>query len=124
MRGFAFLVLLLAPGFAFAQNPAPQQEQQVPPAPAAAAQPVAPEVADAEAAIVKSDWSAAETKLTPWVATHPNDARALFDAGYVADEQNRLDDAAGLYRRAVEANPQSFEARLSLGLLLARQGKL
>lgn len=92
----------------------------VPPAP----QPVAPEVAEAEAAIVKSDWKAAEARLTPYLAAHPDDARGLFDAGYVADAQNRLDDAAGLYRRAIEANPKSFEAHLSLGLLLARQGKL
>jgi predicted Zn-dependent protease len=41
----------------------------------------------------------------------------------VADAQNRLDDASALYRRAVEANPNSFEAHLSLGLLLARQNK-
>lgn len=77
----------------------------------------------AEAAIVKSDWKTAEAKLDLWLAAHPNDARALFDAGYAADAQNRLADAAGLYRRAVAANPKSMEARLSLGLLLARQGK-
>ena len=100
------------------------QEKQIPPAPASAPQPVSPEVTDAEAAIVKSDWAGAEAKLTPWVATHPDDARALFDAGYVADAQNRLESAAGLYRRAIDANPQSFEAHLSLGLLLARTGKV
>ena len=120
MRCIAVLALLSATGFPLGQSAASNQEQQVPAAPAAAAQPVAPEIADAEAAIVKSDWSAAEAKLTPYIATHPDDARALFDAGYVADAQNRLNDAASLYRRAVEANPQSFEARLSLGLLLAR----
>ena len=65
----------------------------------------------------------AEAKLDPWLVSHPSDARALFDAGYVADAQNRLDDAASLYRRAVIADPKSFEARLSLGLLLAREGK-
>ena len=81
------------------------------------------EVAAAEAAIGSSDWKTAEAKLDPWLVSHPNDARALFDAGYVADAQNRLDDAAGLYQRAVAADPKSFEARLSLGLLLARQGK-
>jgi tetratricopeptide (TPR) repeat protein len=81
-------------------------------------------MADAEAAIVKSDWKTAQSKLESWLAAHPADARALFDAGYVADAQNRLDDAAGLYRRAVNANPQSFEARVELGLLLARQDKL
>lgn len=81
-------------------------------------------VLDGEAAIAKSDWATAETTLGTWLAAHPEDARALFDAGYVADAQNRLDDAAGLYRRSALANPQSFETRLMLGLLLARQGKL
>ena len=91
---------------------------------AAAQAPIPAEVTNAEAAIVKSDWKTAEADLTPYVAAHPDDARALFDAGYVADAQNRLDDAAALYRRAVQANPKSFEAELMLGLLLARQGKL
>ncbi len=81
-------------------------------------------MSEAEAAIVKSDWKAAEAKLDPWLTRHPTDARALFDAGYVADSENRPDDAAALYRRAVEANPQSFEAHAELGLLLARQDKL
>jgi predicted Zn-dependent protease len=81
-------------------------------------------VAEAEAAIVSSDWKRAEARLVPWLAAHPADARALFDAGYVAAMQNRPEDAAGFYRRAVEANPKSFEAHVELGLLLARQGKL
>lgn len=81
-------------------------------------------VLDAEALIVKSDWQAAEAKLSAWLKDNPNDPRALFDAGYVADARNQLDDAAGFYRRAVEADPKRFEAHLSLGLLLARQGKL
>jgi len=82
------------------------------------------QVAEAEAAIGKSDWKAAETKLGAWLTSNPNDSRALFDAGYVADAQNKIDDAAGLYHRAAQADPKSFEAHLSLGLLLARQGKL
>ena len=53
------------------------------------------EVTAAEAAIAGSDWKTAEAKLDPWLVSHPEDARALFDAGYVADAQNRLDDAAG-----------------------------
>jgi Flp pilus assembly protein TadD len=87
-------------------------------------QSISPEVSDAEAAIVKSDWQTAEAKLNPWLVAHPTDARALFDAGYVADAENRLEEAAGLYHRAIEADPRSFEAHLSLGLLLARQGQL
>jgi Flp pilus assembly protein TadD len=82
------------------------------------------EIAAAESAIASSDWMTAETKLDSYLAAHPADARALFDAGYVADAQNRLVDAAALYRRAILANPNSFEAHLSLGLLLARQNKL
>ncbi len=82
------------------------------------------EVIDAEALIVKSDWQAAEAKLAAWLKDHPNDPRALFDAGYVADARSQPDAAAGFYRRAVEADPKRFEAHLSLGLLLARQGKL
>jgi Putative Zn-dependent protease, contains TPR repeats len=87
------------------------------------AQEISDQLLAAEAAISSSDWKTAETKLNTWLAGHPQDARALFDAGYVADTQNRLDDAAGLYQRAIAANPKSFEAHLSLGLLLARQGK-
>jgi tetratricopeptide (TPR) repeat protein len=81
-----------------------------------------PELADAEAAIAKSDWKTAAPKLDAYLAAHATDARALFDAGYVADHQDHLDAAAGFYRRALEANPNSFEAHLALGLLLARQG--
>jgi predicted Zn-dependent protease len=86
-------------------------------------QPAEP-VIDAETLIVKSDWKGAEAKLAPWLADHPTDARALFDAGYAADAQNKMDEAAGFYRRAVEADPKRFETHLSLGLLLARQGRL
>jgi tetratricopeptide (TPR) repeat protein len=123
---FALYVLLFASAAGFAQDSAQNPEKQVPAAPPAASapQPVSAEVAAAEADLVKSEWKAAEAKLDAWLAAHPADARALFDAGYVADAQNRLDDAVGLYRRAVEVNAQSFEAHLSLGLLLARQGKL
>jgi predicted Zn-dependent protease len=82
------------------------------------------ELAEAEAFIAKSDWKGAEVKLAAWISGHPTDGRALFDAGYVADAQNRLDAAADFYRRALNADPKSFEAHLSLGLLLARLGKL
>jgi predicted Zn-dependent protease len=124
---FAFFVLLIASVAGFAQNTAQNPKKQAPAAAATsqtAPQPLPAQVAEAEAAIVQSDWKAAEAKLDDWLAAHPADARALFDAGYVADAQNRLDDAAAHYRRAADANPQSFEAHLSLGLLLARQGKL
>lgn len=102
------------------QTPGPPQHANESPA---AAQ-VSPGVADAEAAIVKSDWKTAETKLDAWLADHPTDGRALFDAGYVSDAQDHLDKAIGFYRRATSADPKSFESHLMLGLLLARQGNL
>jgi len=82
------------------------------------------QVAEAEAAIVKSDWKSAAAQLDAWLTTHPTDPRALFDAGYVADNLDHLEDATAFYRRAISANPNSFEAHLSLGLLLARHNNL
>lgn len=124
MSRFVLSVLLLSlisgPAAALAQD-SQQAPVQVPPV--AAPQPVQDSLTAAEAAISGSDWKSAETRLDTWLASHPTDARALFDAGYVADAQSRLDDAASLYRRATAANPNSFEAHLSLGLLLARQNK-
>ncbi len=122
MLRFSFFVLLCASLAAFGQTPAQKSGANAPSA--AVPQSIPALVAEAEAAIVKSDWKAAEAKLTPWLAAHSSDARALFDAGYVADAENRLDDAAALYRRAIEANPQSFEAHVELGLLLARLNQL
>lgn len=84
----------------------------------------APEVSEAEALIAKQDWKGAETALSAWLVKHPEDAEALFDAGYVADAQNRTDDAIAFYQHAAKADPNSFEAHISLGLLLARLGKL
>ncbi len=121
------LVLLLSAGAGFAQQSSSSQGPKVDgtaqDAQEANAQEVAPQVASAEAAIASSDWKSAEAKLNVWLAGHPQDTRALFDAGYVADAQNRMDDAARFYRRAIATNPKSIEAHLSLGLLLARQGK-
>ncbi len=104
-------------GLSYAQE---KGKQAVNPTP----DPVSEVIVAAEGDMGKSDWKAAQSKLEPWLAAHPADARALFDAGYVADALNRLDDAAEFYRRATEANPQSFEAHVELGLLLARQNKV
>jgi len=118
----------------FAQVPSSSAGSGLPPAsspppPASGATAPTPEsppadVASAESAIAKSDWKTAEAKLDLYLAAHPTDPRALFDAGYVADAKNHLDEAAALYQRAEAADPSSFEAHISLGLLLARQNKL
>jgi predicted Zn-dependent protease len=126
---FASLVLRSTPTFgqsaSSSSGSAPQSDgSPTPSAVAKTPQAIPAEVAAAESAIAASDWKTAEAKLDTYIAAHPADARALFDAGYVADAQNRLDDAAALYHRAIAADPKSFESHISLGLLLARQNKL
>jgi Tfp pilus assembly protein PilF len=97
--------------------------QQEAATPAAASSMVSAEVAKAEAAMLTGDWKTAEPILDSWLAAHGEDGRALFDAAYIADAQGRDGDAAGLYRKALAADAKSFEAEVSLGLLLARTGK-
>ena len=118
------VMMVIGSGFpALAQESSSTQETQTEKPAAVDTNAVSPEVAKAEAAMVKSDWKTAEPIVDAWLAAHPADARALFDAGYMADAQGRNDDAVKLYRKAVEANPKSFEAEISLGLLLARLGR-
>jgi tetratricopeptide (TPR) repeat protein len=120
LRRFLILLVFSSVLPACAQESSSTQATQ--PAPTQAEAP-SPELSRAESAILKSDWKTAEPILNAWIAGHPQDARALFDAGYAADAQRRDEDAAGLYRRALQANPNSFEAQVSLGLLLARTGR-
>ena len=80
-------------------------------------------MAKAEAAMLQKDWKSAEPILNAWIAAHPDDAQALFDAGYVADAEGRNDEAVLLYERAAASDPKNFETEISLGLLLARMGK-
>jgi tetratricopeptide (TPR) repeat protein len=122
VRFSAFLVFFCAfvPGFGQAKVPSADGQ----PGQTRAATQVSPEVAEAEGAIVKSDWKAAESRLAAYLVAHPEDGRALFDAGYAADAQNETEEAGAYYDRAVKAEPKSFEAQLSLGLVRARQGKV
>jgi predicted Zn-dependent protease len=75
-----------------------------------------------ESAIEAKNYSAATSQLDVWLSAHPADARALFDRGYIADAQNQTADAESWYRKAIDADPKQFEARLALGMLLAGKG--
>ena len=79
--------------------------------------------AQAETAIDKKDFDQARRLLDTYLSAHENDGRALFDRGYVEDAQEHDATAAGYYQKAIAADPQQFESRLALGLILARQGK-
>lgn len=98
-------------------------QQQLPPGtsdPDAQKQPAADPLGAVEEKIGQRDYTGARTLLDRYLTTHANDARALFDSGYIDDALGKDDAAAATYRRAIQVDPKQFEAHLALGLLLAR----
>ncbi|HYX70468.1 MAG TPA: tetratricopeptide repeat protein [Terriglobales bacterium] len=77
---------------------------------------------DAEAAIEKQDYAAAETKLQQATTEDPKDYRAWFDLGFVYSSTDRKPQAAEAYRKSVELKPDVFESNLNLGAVLAASG--
>ena len=82
-----------------------------------------PELSEAESAIEKKDYSAAEPLLKKVVERDPNNYTAWFDLGFVYNGLGRADDSMAAYRKAVAANPEVFESNLNLGLMLAKSGQ-
>jgi tetratricopeptide (TPR) repeat protein len=76
-------------------------------------------LANIESAIESKDYAKASARLDVYLSVHPDDARALFDRGYVEDAQGHQDAAESWYRKAIAADPKQFESRLALGLILA-----
>jgi tetratricopeptide (TPR) repeat protein len=81
-----------------------------------------PELRQAEAALDKKNYSAAEPMLQQVTGKNPNNYRAWFDLGYVYTATGRKPEAIEAYRKAVAAKPDVFESNLNLGLLLAQNG--
>jgi len=77
---------------------------------------------DVEAAMAAKNYPLATARLEIYLSAHPNDGRALFDRGYVEDAQGHTETAEVWYRKAAAADPNQFEARSALGLLLAARG--
>jgi tetratricopeptide (TPR) repeat protein len=117
----AVLCFLLAGGAALKAQQAP-----LPPGASSpdenSAQPSSGPLADAESAIEAKNYTLAASRLDVYLSVHANDARALFDRGYVEDAQGHADAAEDWYRKAIAADPKQFEARLALGLILAAKG--
>jgi tetratricopeptide (TPR) repeat protein len=118
-----FLALFGPAGIAYAQQaplpPGATTEEQRQTARSAASTPLS----EAEGDIALQNYDGARKLLDAWLSAHPTDARALFDHGYIEDAQNRDDAAIADYRKSIAADAKQFEPRLSLGLLLARQGQ-
>ncbi|HZZ40065.1 MAG TPA: tetratricopeptide repeat protein [Acidobacteriaceae bacterium] len=104
------------------------QAQQAPLPPGAStpdensAQPSTGPLTEAESAIEAKNYSLAASRLDVYLSVHANDARALFDRGYIEDAQGHTDAAEGWYRKAIAADPKQFESHLALGLILAAKG--
>ncbi len=81
------------------------------------------EIEQAEAAMQRNNFAAAEALLQKAGTNHPDDYRAWFDLGYVYSATQRATQAVDAYRKAVAAKPDVFESNLNLGLLLAKQGE-
>jgi tetratricopeptide (TPR) repeat protein len=77
---------------------------------------------DVESAIESKNYTVATGRLELYLSANPQDARALFDRGFVEDAQGNTDGAEDWYRKAVAADPKQFEAHMALGLLLAAKG--
>jgi len=79
-----------------------------------------PEIAQAEDAIQKNDFTAAETLLKKAIEKDPKNYQAWFDLGFVLNRLGRVEDSIHAYRQSVAAKPEVFETNLNLGLMLVR----
>jgi tetratricopeptide (TPR) repeat protein len=81
------------------------------------------ELIDAEAAIEKRDYAAAEPLLRKLLEREPANYEAWFDLGFAENALGKLDDSIAAYRKSVAAKPDIFESNLNLGLQLAKTGQ-
>jgi Flp pilus assembly protein TadD len=81
------------------------------------------ELTQAEAAIDKRDYAAAEPLLRKLVEREPANYVAWFDLGFVENALGKLDESIAAYRKSVAAKPDVFESNLNLGLQLAKTGQ-
>jgi Flp pilus assembly protein TadD len=79
-----------------------------------------PEIAQAEDAIQKNDFAAAETLLKKAIDKDPKNYQAWFDLGFVLNRVGRTEESLHAYRQSVAAKPDVFESNLNLGLMLVR----
>jgi predicted Zn-dependent protease len=80
--------------------------------------------AQASEALDKHDYPTALKLLTTLTEKSPNDAHLLYDLAFTQDALDQTSSAEASYRRSIAADPNYFDPHLSLGLLLARSGKL
>ena len=85
--------------------------------------PTAAKLTQAEDAIAKQDYAAAEPLLKQVVADRPADYAAWYDLGFLYHAQGRDEESIEAYKKSVQAKPTVFESNLNLGLELASADK-
>jgi tetratricopeptide (TPR) repeat protein len=81
------------------------------------------ELTQAEAAIEKQNYTAAETLLHKLVERDPASYVGWFDLGFVENAMGNVDASISAYRKSVAAKPEVFESNLNLGLQLAKSSQ-
>jgi tetratricopeptide (TPR) repeat protein len=82
-----------------------------------------PVLAAVEDKIASHDYDGARPALLSYLQQHPQDARALFDLGFVEDSTGQQDAAERDYTKAIAADPKQFESHAGLGLLFAQTNR-
>ena len=82
-----------------------------------------PELSQAESAIDKQNYAAAEPLLRKLLEREPASYVGWFDLGFVENALGKLDESIAAYRKSVAAKPDVFESNLNLGLQLAKTGQ-
>ena len=91
----------------------PDEDAAVPP----------PELTQAEAAIEKQNYAAAESLLHKFLEHDATSYVGWFDLGFVENALGNVDASIAAYRKSVAAKPDVFESNLNLGLQLAKTGQ-
>jgi predicted Zn-dependent protease len=81
------------------------------------------ELTEAEAAIGRRDYAAAEPLLQQLAGHEPASYVVWFDLGFVENALGKMDESIAAYRKSVAARPDVFESNLNLGLQLAKTGQ-
>jgi Tfp pilus assembly protein PilF len=68
----------------------------------------------ARESLAARDYAAASDALESYLMKEPKSAAANFDAGWVAEQRQMLDKAAGFYKKALEADAGHLGAALNL----------
>src|SRR5437879_1744886 len=87
-------------------------------APGASADPLAPLLAQAQAALDRSDFAAAIPLLEEIAEAKPNDALPHFELGFAYSGLRKNAEAIPEYRRAIALDPNLAPAQLNLGIAL------